>query len=249
MNGPSIASLPGNVNPGETIDLAVNLTAPEKNGHYRGYWKLRNANGVLFGIGEQANKSFWVDIQVAGAEYVAYSFVTNACDAEWKSKSGTLPCPGTQGDDDGFVLKITKPRMENGVTRDLPGLLTVPNHITNGYIQGKYPAFKVQQGDRFRTEINCQYNASTCNVIFRLEYRIGDGQIKTLKEWHEVYEGKYASVDLDLSALAGKNVRFFLTVTTNGSKGKDYALWLAPRIIREGSPPAPTRTPTPHFPD
>lgn len=245
MNGPTSASLPGNVNPGQTIDLAVNLTAPSKDGHYRGYWKLRNPAGILFGIGTQADTAFWVDINVAGPEYVAYDFVARACDAEWKSRTGNLPCPGDEGDDDGYVLKLSKPRMENGTTLNQPGLLTVPNHKANGYIQGKYPAFKVQAGDRFKANINCQYGAATCNVLFRLEYRIGDGDIKILKEWHEVYEGKYYPVDLDLSSLAGKNVRFFLTISANDSKGKDEALWLAPRIVRQGTPPpTPTRTAT-----
>ncbi len=246
MSGPTSASLPGNVNPGESIDLAVNLTAPSQNGHYRGYWKLRNASGALFGIGAQADVAFWVDIHVSGPEYVAYDFVANACEAEWKSRSSnSLPCPGKEGDDDGYVIKLSKPRMENGVTQKQAGLLTVPNHKANGYIQGKYPPFEVQSGDHFKADINCQYGATTCNVLFRLEYRIGDGDIKILKDWHEVYEGKYYPVDIDLSSLAGKNVRFFLTVLANDSKGKDEALWLAARIVRQGTqPPTSTSVPT-----
>jgi hypothetical protein len=133
--------------------------------------------------------------------------------------------------------------MENGSKENQPGLLTAPKHTKNGYIQGKYPAFSVQQGDHFLADINCQYNANTCDVLFRFEYQIGNGKIKTWKEWHEVYEGKYYSVDLDLSSLAGNNVKFYLTVSANGTKGKDQALWLAPRIVRQGTPP-PTLTAT-----
>ncbi len=243
MSAPSVVSLSGNVNPGETIDLTVSLVAPNKKGHYRSYWKLRNASGVLFGIGTQADTAFWVDINVLGPEYVAYDFAAGACNADWKSNSGALPCPGVEEDDDGYVLILPRPRMENGKREDQFGLLTVPRNTRNGFIQGKYPAFKVQEGDHFLTTINCQYNANTCNVLFRFEYQVGDGDIKTLKEWHEVYEGKFYSVDLDLSTLAGKNVRFYLTVSANASKGKDQALWLAPRIMRQGTPP-PTPTAT-----
>jgi hypothetical protein len=133
--------------------------------------------------------------------------------------------------------------MENGTTETQPGLLTTPKHTAKGYIQGRYPTFKVQQGDHFLAKVNCQYNANTCDVLFRLEYKIDDGQVKTLKEWHEINEGEYYSVDLDLSSLAGKNVKFYLTALANGSKGKDYALWLAPRIVRQGTPsPTPTAT-------
>ncbi|MFZ5820969.1 MAG: NBR1-Ig-like domain-containing protein [Chloroflexota bacterium] len=237
MSGPTSASLPGNVNPGESMDLSVNLTAPGKDGHYRGYWKLRNPTGALFGIGAQADTAFWVDVNVSGPEYAAYDFVAKACEAEWKSRSGGLSCPGDDGSDEGYVLELSKPRMENGVKENQPGLLTVPNHKANGYIQGKYPFFKVQPGDHFKADINCQYGATTCDVLFRLEYRIDDGDIKILKEWHEVYEGEYYPVDLDLGSLAGKNVRFFLTVSANDSKGEDEALWLAPRIVRQGAPP------------
>lgn len=57
MNGPATQALAGNVNPGDTVDISVNLTAPAADGGYRGYWKLRNASGVLF-------TQFYVDIKV-----------------------------------------------------------------------------------------------------------------------------------------------------------------------------------------
>jgi hypothetical protein len=38
------------VNPGQMVDLTVNLTAPAKTGTYTGYWRLRDPGGVLFGI-------------------------------------------------------------------------------------------------------------------------------------------------------------------------------------------------------
>lgn len=243
MSAPSVVSLSGNVNPGDTLDVSVSLTAPSKKGHYRSYWKLRNASGVLFGIGSQADTAFWVDINVLGKEYAAYDFVANACDAQWGSNSGSLPCPGVEGDDDGYVLQLSKPRMEDGTKEDQPGLLTVPKHTKNGYIYGQYPAFKVQEGDHFVTSVNCQYKADTCNVLFQLEYQVGNGKVKTLQEWHEAYEGRAYSVDIDLSFLDGKNVTFYLSVSANGTKGKDEALWLAPRIIRQGTPP-PTSTAT-----
>jgi hypothetical protein len=136
--------------------------------------------------------------------------------------------------------------MEDGAIESQPGLLTAPKHTANGFIQGRYPALNIQAGDRFLSSINCQYNANTCDVLFRLEYRIDGGQIQTLKEWHEVYEGNYYPVDLDLSSFAGKNVKFYLTVLANNSKGKEYALWLAPRIVRQGTaPPTPTASNTP----
>jgi hypothetical protein len=54
------------VSPGQTGDLAVNLTAPSQAGSYRGFWELKNSSGTLFGIGAGFDRSFWVDIKVAG---------------------------------------------------------------------------------------------------------------------------------------------------------------------------------------
>jgi hypothetical protein len=64
MDGPASVPLAGNVPPGATVDLSVDLTAPDANGTHRGNWKLRNDAGVTFGIGADANSSFWVQIVV-----------------------------------------------------------------------------------------------------------------------------------------------------------------------------------------
>jgi len=243
MSGPTAMALTQNVNPGETVDLAVTLTAPNKDGRYRGYWKLRTASGALFGIGAAADTAFWVDIRVAGPSFVAYSFVTNYCNADWANNNGALPCPGTDGDINGYVVKLDAPVMENGSVEDEPGLLTGPKDSNNGFISGQYPSFTVQSGDRFRALVNCERNSKKCDVIFRLDYRSG-GQVKTLASWHEIYEGKFYPVDLDLGSLAGKTVKFILYVSANGAQNNDNAIWLNPHIIRQGSPPTPTATGT-----
>ncbi len=52
------------VAPGQTIDVSVTLTAPASAGNYVGYWMLRNPSGTLFGAGNNANETFYVDIKV-----------------------------------------------------------------------------------------------------------------------------------------------------------------------------------------
>jgi hypothetical protein len=59
MSGPAAISLPGNVDPGNTVDISVNLKSPSSNGNYTGYWKLRNAAGVAF-------TQMYVTIKVGG---------------------------------------------------------------------------------------------------------------------------------------------------------------------------------------
>jgi len=55
----------GTTAPGATVDISVGLTAPATPGSYRGYWRVRNASGVLIPVaGGHNNKSFYVDIKV-----------------------------------------------------------------------------------------------------------------------------------------------------------------------------------------
>jgi hypothetical protein len=58
MGGPAVQALTGNVNPGQTIDLSVVMTAPSSSGTHVGYWILRNASGVTF------HSQFYVQIKV-----------------------------------------------------------------------------------------------------------------------------------------------------------------------------------------
>jgi Ig-like domain from next to BRCA1 gene len=86
MGGPTVQSLTGNVNPGQTVDLSVALTAPASNGPHSGNWGLRNAAGVTFA-------HFWVKVTVGSGTggpfavtHVSYSLST------W-SDAGHVNCP------------------------------------------------------------------------------------------------------------------------------------------------------------
>jgi murein DD-endopeptidase MepM/ murein hydrolase activator NlpD len=167
---------------------------------------------------------------------VAMDFAASACTATWFSGAGQLPCPGVDGDPKGFVLLLTNPKLESGVNDTRPGLLTHPQDIQNGYIQGFYPAFRVQSGDRFRSTISCEFGATDCYLAYRLDYQVGSDPIKTFwGPWLERYEGQGYSIDVDLSSLAGKDVKFILTVLAAGQATDDRALWVNPIIYRAGS--------------
>jgi hypothetical protein len=66
IKGPASLPLPIEVGPGKIVDVGVELIAPTKDGKYTSYWKLKNANGQLFGIGVTGKDAFWVQIQVGG---------------------------------------------------------------------------------------------------------------------------------------------------------------------------------------
>jgi hypothetical protein len=240
MGGPTSVNLPNNVAPGQTVDVSIGLTAPNAPGHYIGYWKFKNAAGVLFGIGSTLDKAWWVEINVSGgAAGVAYDFAGNYCSASWYSIQSGLPCPGTDGDSRGFVLKVDNPRLENGAYDSGSGLITNPQIGYNGDIHGVFPAFRVQNGDKFQAKVNCAYGATGCYVTFRLEYQIGNGPIYTFWTFREKYEGLYYNANVNLSSLAGQDVKFILTVLATGTGVGDRALWSNPVIVRAGSPPPP----------
>jgi hypothetical protein len=64
FNAPESVSLSGDIAPGQTVDLSVEMEAPQSPGTYISYWKLRSATGVLFGIGPSGGSAFWVQIVV-----------------------------------------------------------------------------------------------------------------------------------------------------------------------------------------
>jgi hypothetical protein len=64
LSAPTAVPLPSKVDPGQSIDISVDLTAPSKAGTYTGNWKLRNAAGNWFGIGPGGVSPFWVRIVV-----------------------------------------------------------------------------------------------------------------------------------------------------------------------------------------
>jgi hypothetical protein len=64
MGAPAAIPLAKYVYPGETIDIAINMRAPTTSGKYRGYWRMRNASGNLFGMGQTGHDAVWVDIKV-----------------------------------------------------------------------------------------------------------------------------------------------------------------------------------------
>ncbi len=240
----STSAISGSVKPGQFVDISVNLTAPTDEGTYRGYWLLRNATGVLFGLGPSDREPFYVDIKVAtGGMTTVYDFANSVCSATWNSGSGKLDCPAS-GSNKGYATKGDNPQLEDGQIYKGAGLLTVPENINNGFIQGYYPAFAVGKGDRFRAIVNCSYLANGCNATFRLDYQINNDAVQTIWQYAEGYEGKYYTVDIDLSSLAGNQVKFILTILANGSPENDKMLWAGPRIDRPTNLVTPSPTPT-----
>jgi hypothetical protein len=64
MGGPFEILLQQTIDPNQTVDLSVELIAPEEPGLYTGYWIMRNADGLTFGTGPDKDQPFFVMIEV-----------------------------------------------------------------------------------------------------------------------------------------------------------------------------------------
>jgi hypothetical protein len=64
MGGAASVTLPATIAPGQTVDVSVSLKSPADTGTYTGYWMLKSDGGSIFGLGNNADKAFWVVIKV-----------------------------------------------------------------------------------------------------------------------------------------------------------------------------------------
>lgn len=248
MGTTTMVNLPWGAAAGQTVDISMNMVAPSAPGNYRGFWILANANGQYFGIGSDASKPIWVEINVSGeaAQQSGYSFWMNACSAQWRTSSGSLPCPGTEGDSKGFVIASQSTQLEDGTQNSSLSLLMSPENKYNGYIQGVFPAITVLPGDRFITMTGCE-NGYSCYATFRLDYISATGVVYNFWSWREQKDGKNNYAVVDLTPLAGRSVRFILSVLATGYATGDRVRWIDPQIVRAVQEIPPTFTPSPTF--
>lgn len=249
MGAPAVVNLQGDVPPNSTVDFSIGMKAPASPGKYTGFWKMRAADGEQFGV-SGIDQPFFVQIEVialtatpsptttstaaptSSSAGLVYDLAEHYCDAEWRSRSGVLDCPGIEGDAWGYALRRANARVETGAEAGTPALLTYPDSSANGAITGKYPPLQIQKGQRFQASLGCAYGASGCSVVFQLNYIIGDSPAASLGQWTHNYSGALENVDVDLSPLAGKQAQIILAVLSGGSSEGDQALWVNPRIIQ-----------------
>lgn len=64
MGAATRVPLPRSVSPGQSVDVSVDMVAPQTAGTFQGNWKLRNAGNQWFGIGPAGDAPFWVRVVV-----------------------------------------------------------------------------------------------------------------------------------------------------------------------------------------
>jgi hypothetical protein len=236
MDGlPSIPLTAGTVAPGETVDVSVDLIAPEDPGTYQGYWKLRNQAGQTFGLGKDRDKDFWVKIQVGQQSGLIYDFNIQAKSAKWigsgDGSSVEVPFNGANENPDGVAKVEGNFNFENGKPSGF-ALLSGPKKVNNGRITGTYPVYRIAEKDHFLTKLGFQEKCANGAVVFQFGIKEGDS-VQQLGSWTESCDGILTFVDVDLSAHAGKDVQFVLDVVADGLQVNDLVVWGSARIERE----------------
>ena len=113
MDGPKYQDLNEYVEPGETIDLLIDLKAPEDAGNYTGYWKLQADDGDYF-------YQVYAQIEVEGT----FAVTGVSLDADPSSYTGACPAGTIVVDMDADISssgagKVTyRWEASNGVTSD-----------------------------------------------------------------------------------------------------------------------------------
>lgn len=238
MDGKAANKIGFVVKPGETIDLSVDLKSPTTSGEYKGEWMLRTPGGKVFGVGEKADKSFWVIINVENyqsesvpSDIYPLDFVAKICSAQWKSSYSVvrIPCDSDKSMTKAYVAVLSKPKLENGYIDDER---TIHMHLegdSGSWMQGFYPAFVLKEGARFSSLVGCLEGSKSCNVAISLDARINGGNPINLGKWIETYDDKMTTIDIDLSEYEGKSVEFILGISNRSNTTSDM-FWLAPRI-------------------
>jgi hypothetical protein len=227
------------IQPGDIVDVSVDLIAPQETGTYQGNWKLRNVKGDGFGVGNYS-KAFWVKINVVEGAGMMFDFNIHANKAAWGSGSipvDTIDLGGDiltfdhQGDSgDPYVSLQNEQNLEGG---RISGILLAayPPVGKGNYIIGRFPDYKVNAGDllfgRVGLITNPGGNCGNGDVDFRIDLIIGGdpSTMITLGEWNETCDDFMKTFEIDLDNYKGDTVQIFLTVIANTNSDKNFAVW------------------------
>lgn len=224
ISNPLIRS--GAVQPGELVQVALDLKAPVSLGDYKSHWRLRSPAGVDFG---PAGKTIWLAIKVKQAD--KNFTLDNLCNAEWRNGSADLPCPLKSGNPKGAMFRVETPKFSNGYQDDEPAFQLEPEQINNGLIVGKFPPYQVNATEtQFRTIFGCAYDEKACDAKVTITAQVGSDPEQTLGEWNVTYLSDWVVARADLAArsMAGQSVVLRFYVRTNGAPTQDRILFLSP---------------------
>ncbi|RPJ55251.1 MAG: hypothetical protein EHM12_12565 [Dehalococcoidia bacterium] len=164
-----------------------------------------------------------------------YDFIAKAPTAYWTS-SVNLTFPGSQSDSNGFALVLSDKTLEDDqVYTEV--LEMHPKWTTGGFISGAYTemadTYTVQSNDHFFAKVGFLKGANAGNVNFKVMIRTTSGENVWVADVTKVYDGTLTTINVPLSAYAGKKADFILSVEANNANAAQaWAVWVTPKITR-----------------
>jgi Ig-like domain from next to BRCA1 gene len=230
MGAPLEISIGQTVLPEESVDIALEMVAPNVAGVAFGKWMLKH-NEYFFGD-EGTKKKFNAAIVVdPGSGGVVFDLHRSFCTALWRNSADTiLICPSKTQNRIGFVMSISSSTEgASGEKKNL--LLTFPQTIKDGTISGEYPYVPIPANARFRAEVGCLVNMLNCNVAFQVYTQVYGGPTVSRGVWFESYDSTTTQIDINLGDVAGQLVSIILQVRALNNPDQAAAFWFQPRIV------------------
>ncbi len=158
-----------------------------------------------------------------------YDFYTQAHRAKWRSSRGTLPFPGRDNDQRGFVRRIPQGFLSTG-NKAVRLLETHPAWERAGWIEGEYPLMVLGPKVHFKAVAGFLKGVKASDgAVFKVLIKDQKGR-KRLLISRFVPANRYVHLEADLSRYAGKAVSIILYVNSWRTSAQDWAVWVAPRL-------------------
>jgi hypothetical protein len=172
-----------------------------------------------------------------------YDFMTFYHQALWTSGYGTLTIPTPEENANG-AARLNSAALESNSGSG--GLLTVPQQVPNGYIEGKFGDFYTDElrQTRVREVIVPALakfsayvgfaNSSPPNSKAKFTFGVVDqsGSVTFFPAVTASYDGKLDLYEVDLKSLAGQKRSFVLRVEAVDATQKLRPVWVDPKIYQ-----------------
>jgi hypothetical protein len=163
--------------------------------------------------------------------YAGYDLVENAGNAIWSNDTRALTI-GARGSGGGG--KVTRPDYELLEDRKIRQkfLLTQPQQVPYGAVQGRYGPFTMSRRINLLLEIGYTFDARpTASGRFKVFFLQQNGRRESLHESVEYYDGCLARYVVSLERVSGRIGYLLLQVAGGSTAWQDNAVWARARVI------------------
>jgi hypothetical protein len=161
--------------------------------------------------------------------------------AAWSNGEGNLPEPGSENSAGGAHFKLNDASTETVIQ-----LLTVPQHVPNGWVQGtwgyfyadeyhspKAAAIKIPTKLHFVSRIGLAGNAKGSDgATFKFGLKDLNGNVNWIASKKMTVPGAFEDWDINLSSYEGQKDYFLLRVEAGASPVNDFAVWNKARLMQ-----------------